>query len=104
MDSTLFLFLQIIALSSLLYGIERNDWRGLLIFLSTALFFALSLASFDIEHSYAFLNETSGLVIQQTFSSYEPTYAYFNSGLGLLSLGIGIIKVIVFKDSNKQEE
>lgn len=104
MDSTLFIFLEILAFFFFLYGIERDNWQGFLILLSTVLFFALSIASFDIEKSYAFFNETSGAIVQQTFSKYDSTFAYLNSGLGLLSLAIGIIKVIVFKDSNNSME
>ena len=102
MDSTFFIFLEILAIFFFLYGIEKDNWQGFLIFLSVALFFALSLASFDIEKSYAFLNQTSGIIQHQTFSSYDSTYGYLNSGLGLLGLAIGLIKVIVFKDSNKE--
>lgn len=101
MDSIFFILLQLLAFFFFLYGAEKDGtWKQFLIFLSTVLFFALSLASFNIEKSYAFL-DSNGLIIQETFSSYDSTFAYLNSGLGLLSLSIGIIKVIVFKDSKE---
>jgi hypothetical protein len=105
MDSTFFILLQILAFFFFIYGVEKDGtWKQFLIFVSTVLFFALSLASFNIEHSYAFLNESNGLIVQQTFLSYDSTFGYLNSGLGLLSLAIGFIKVIVFKDSETQED
>jgi glucan phosphoethanolaminetransferase (alkaline phosphatase superfamily) len=104
MDSTFFIFLELLAVFFFLFGVIREGtWQGFLIFLSTVFFFALSIASFDIEKTYAFLNQGTGEIVKQTFSSYDTTYAYLNSGLGLLSLAIGFIMVIVYRDSDKQE-
>lgn len=103
MDSNFFLFLQLLAFFCFFYGIERDTWHGIMIFLSVALFFALSLAAYDIETTYAFLG-TTGEIVQHTSSKIDITYAYLNMGLGLLALSIGIIKLIVYRDSNKNTE
>lgn len=99
MDHSLFFFLEILAFFWFIYGIERDSWQGLLIFLSAALFLALSLASFDIEKTYVFFNETSGETITTTTQQYSETYGYLNSTMALLSIALGMIKTIHYKSS-----
>lgn len=98
MDQTLFIFLEILGFFFFLFGIEKDSWECLLIFLSTALFFALSIASFDIERTYVITDATV------TKSFYDETFAYLNSTMGLLSLGIGFIKSLNYKDSLNPQE
>lgn len=98
MDLTLYLFLEILAFFFFLYGIERDTWHGLLIFLSVALFFALSLASFNLERNYV----VADAVFTKSF--YDETFGYLNSGMGLLSLGIGFIRTLNYKQSINQIE
>ncbi|MCQ1534838.1 hypothetical protein FTO70_03855 [Methanosarcina sp. KYL-1] len=104
MDQPLFLFLQAAAFLIFFYTIERDTWHGLLIFLSTALFLALSLASFNIETYHVFLNESTSTIIEHTHQVYDPGYAYLNVGMVLLSGSLGIIKAITFRDSRIQED
>jgi hypothetical protein len=104
MEQTFFLFLQITAFFFFLYGIERDSWHGLLIFLSSALFLALSLASFDIQTTHVLFNETSGEIAQYTVTAYDTTYAYINGVMGLFSIALGVIKTVAYKETLKPED
>ncbi len=99
MDSTFFLFFETAAFLIFFYSIERDSWQGLMIFLSMALFLALSLASYDITYSDVFLNETSGEIVRNTASSYDIAISYINEGMALLSLAIGVIKGLLYKET-----
>jgi len=99
MEQTFFLFLQIAAFFFFLYGIERDSWHGLLIFLSSALFLALSLSSFNIENTHVLFNQTSGEIAQYTVTTYDTTYAYLNGVMALFSIALGFIKTIAYKES-----
>lgn len=99
MDFSLFLFLELLAFFWFLYGIERDSWQGLLIFLSAALFLALSLASFDIEKTYVFLNATGAGTVTTTTTQYSEAYGYLNSTMALFSVALGIIKTIHYKSA-----
>ena len=103
MDHTLFFFLETLAFFWFIYGIERDGWHGLLIFLSSALFLALSLASFDIETTYVFFNETGGATVSTTLQNHDETYAYLNSTLALFSIALGIIKTINYNEKRNLE-
>lgn len=104
MEQTFFLFLQVTAFFFFLYGIERDSWHGLLIFLSSALFLALSIASFDLENTYVLFNQTSGEIAQYTTTEYDSTYAYLNGVMGLFSIALGFIKTIAYKESLKPQD
>jgi hypothetical protein len=95
MDLTLYLFLEVLAFFFFIYGIERDTWHGLLIFLSVTFFFALSLASFNLEQNYVVADAVL------TKSSYDETFGYLNSGMGLISLAIGFIRTLSYKESLK---
>lgn len=99
MDSTFFLFFETTALLTFFYSIERDTWHGLLIFLSFALFTALSLASFDITQTQAIYNATAGEIAKSTVSYYDPVIAYINEGMAALSFTIGVIKILLYKDT-----
>jgi hypothetical protein len=99
MDSTFFLFFETAAFLIFFYSIERDSWQGLLVFLSLALFLALSLASYDITYSDAFFNETSGEIVRNTASSYDIATSFVNEGMALLSLAIGVIKALLYKET-----
>lgn len=101
MDHTFFLFLELSAFAIFFYGIERDNWHGLLIFLSTALFLALSLASFNIEKTDILYNSTSGAIEAFTVSQYDEALGWLNTVLGLLSGSIGIIKTFYFMHSSE---
>lgn len=104
MEQTFFLFLQLSAFLIFFYGIERDGWHGLLIFLSSALFLALSIASFDIEKTYVFLNPTSGEIAQYTTTHYDSTFGYMNTVMGLFSIALGFIKTVAYKESLKPQD
>lgn len=98
MDLTLYLFLELLAFFFFIYGIERDSWHGLLIFLSFTFFLALSLASFNLEQNYV----VADTVLTKNY--YDETYGYLNSGMGLITLSIGIIKTITYKETLKQDQ
>jgi hypothetical protein len=104
MDSTLFIFLEIVSFSIFFYSLEKDNWQGLLIFLSTALFLPLSLASFDIEKFYAVYNATSGEISQYTITYYDSIYGYLNIIMALFSIAVGYIKTITFKAALNQDD
>lgn len=97
MDQTLFIFLELLGVFFFIYSLEKDSWECLLIFLATALFFALSLASFDIEKTFV-IGETT-----VTKSYFDEAYGYLNSGLGLLTLAIGFIRTLNYKESLNPE-
>jgi hypothetical protein len=104
MDQTFFIFLELAAFLIFFYGIERDGWHGLLIFLSAALFLALSIASFDIEKTIVLFNQTSGNIEQYTTTHYDTAYAYLNSIMGLLSIALGLIKTLAYNESLKPHD
>ncbi|AKB79116.1 hypothetical protein MSHOH_2633 [Methanosarcina horonobensis HB-1 = JCM 15518] len=104
MEQTFFLFLEITAFLIFFYGIERDSWHGLLIFLSSAIFLALSLASFDIEKIYVLFNETSGAIESYSTTQYDSVFGYLNSIMGLFSIALGLIKIIVYRESMKPQD
>ncbi len=104
MEQTFFLFLQITAFFFFLYGIERDGWHGLLIFFSSALFLALSVASFDIQTTHVLFNETAGEIAQYTTTQYDSTFGYLNGVMGLFSIALGFIKTIAYKESLKPQD
>lgn len=99
MDSTFFLFFETAAFLIFFYSIERDSWQGLMIFLSLALFLALSVASYDITYTDAFLNASSGEIVRNTASSYDIAISYINEGMALLSGAIGTIKSLLYKET-----
>lgn len=103
LDFSLFLFLQVSAFLIFFYSIERDSWQGTLIFLSTALFLALSLASFDIEKTTVLYNASSGAIEAYTVSNYDEAYGYLNGFMGLFSGALGFVKVLYYKDSRKEK-
>src|SRR5574344_1100870 len=104
MEQTFFLFLQITAFFFFLYGIERDSWHGLLIFLSSALFLALSIASFDIEKTYVLFNTSSGEIAQYTITQYDSIFGYLNGVMALFSIALGLIKTIAYQESLKPQD
>jgi hypothetical protein len=99
MDSTFFLFFEIAAFLIFFYSLEAGEWRGLLVFLAMALFLALSIASYDITYSDVFFNETSGEIVQHTGSTYDISISLINEGMALLSLSIGVIKSLIYRET-----
>ncbi len=99
MDSTFFLFFETAAFLIFFYAIEKDSWQGLMIFLSLAIFLSLSLASYNITQTDAFLNQTSGEIVRNTAQTYDIAIAYINEGMALLSLCIGIIKSMLYKET-----
>lgn len=104
MEQTFFLFLQITAILIFFYGIERDGWHGLLIFLSSALFLALSLSSFDIEKTYVLFNTSSGEIAQYTTTQYDSTFGYLNGVMALFSIALGFIKTVAYRESLKPQD
>lgn len=82
MDFTLFLFLQILAISFMLYGMSfgYKDVRAGLIFISTLLFYMLSIASWNVTRTFVVTaTNTSVGSITQTVPYVMPEMASVNS-------------------------
>lgn len=108
MDHTFFLLFEISALAIFFYCIEKDTYQGLMIFFSTALFLVLSLAAFDLEKTFVLFNSTSGAIESYKVTQYDSTIAYLNGGLALISAAVGIIKTIIYAQTqltnNTEEE
>ncbi len=83
------------ALLFFLYAAGQRDWRGSFFGISAVLFIGLALASWNIETTYVFFNETSGQVVTYTISDYSIVNSFFTLGMGLISIALMIYKVFV---------
>jgi hypothetical protein len=83
MDFTLFLFLQLLALFFLLYGMSfgYRDVRAGLIFVSTLLFYMLSIASWNVTKDFvvAVSNNSSMEAATHTVSYVWPEVSQLNT-------------------------
>jgi hypothetical protein len=77
-----------------LYSAGQRDWRGSLFGVAAVMFFGLTMASWNIESTYVFFNETSGKIVTYTYTDYSTATSYLCLGMGMLSIVLLFFKVI----------
>jgi len=93
MDYLLYYFWLTAAFLIFFYSAGQRDWRGTFFAISAALFLGLAFASWDIETTYVFYNETSGEIITYTRSDYSQVNSYLCLGMGMLSIALTLFKI-----------
>ena len=93
MDYLLFYFWLATAFIIFLYSLNYKDSRSSIIFISMMLFFATGVASWDITSTHIFYDETLAETVVYTHNDYSTVSSYLGFGMGLLSGGIGFVRI-----------
>ncbi|MDI9395800.1 MAG: hypothetical protein QM426_10500 [Euryarchaeota archaeon] len=83
---------------------EKDTYQGLFIFLSTALFLICSIAAFDIERTYVLFNSSSSAIEHYKITQHDSVIGYLNGGLALISAAVGVIKILIYAQTQARTE